>query len=83
MHLPGQDTNSEVPLPMDAKFPQEDFEWPMNAIEDAGGQAIESARKSLENSIKDQSKRISSKYIKPPRTTDFAILFTPTERLFG
>ena len=83
MHLLGQDTDSEVPLPMDAKFPQEDFERPMNAIENVGGQAIESARKSLETSIKDEGKRISSKYIKPPRTTDFAILFTPTERLFG
>ena len=63
--------------------PQEDFERLMYAIENADRQAIESAQKSLEMRIKDEARRISSKYIQPPRTTDFAILFLPTEGLFA
>ena len=49
----------------------------------AARQVIESAQKSLEIRVKDEAKRISSKYIRPPHTTDFAILFLPTERLFA
>ena len=83
VRLPGQDADSEVLLPIDAKFPQEDFERLMDAIGNSDRHAIESAQKSLEIRIKDEARRISSKYIKPPRTTDFAILFLPTEGLFA
>ena len=83
VRLPGRGADNEVLLPIDAKFPQEDFERLMDAIENADKEAIESARKSLEGRIKEEAKRISTKYIQPPRTTDFAILFLPTEGLYA
>ena len=82
VRLPGQDADSEVLLPIDAKFPQEDFERLMDAIENADKDLIESARKPLEGRIRDEAKRISAKYIQPPKTTDFAILFLPSEGLY-
>ena len=83
IRLPGRDEeDSKVLLPIDAKFPQEDFERLMDALDGTDKQAIEAAQKALENRIKDEAKSISAKYIKPPHTTDFAILFLPTEGLF-
>ena len=55
----------------------------MDAIENADKEAVESARKALEGRITDEAKRISAKYIQPPKTTDFAILFLPTEGLYA
>ena len=83
VRLPGQDADNEVLLPIDAKFPQEDFERLMDAIDNADKEMVESARKSLEGRIKEEAKRISGKYIQPPKTTDFAILFLPTEGLYA
>lgn len=83
IRLPGQDADEEVLLPIDAKFPQEDFERLMDAIDNANKELIESARKSLENRIRDEAKRISTKYVQPPKTTNFAILFLPTEGLYA
>ncbi|MCY4031059.1 MAG: DNA recombination protein RmuC [Hyphomicrobiales bacterium] len=83
VRLPGRDTEDKVLLPIDAKFPQEDFERLMDAIENADKEMVESARKSLEGRIREEAKRISAKYIQPPVTTNFAILFLPTEGLYA
>ncbi len=76
----GTDT---VYLPIDAKFPVEDYERLQNAQEAADAAALEAAGKALENRIKLEAKKIRDKYIDPPYTTDFAIMFLPTEGLFA
>jgi DNA recombination protein RmuC len=82
--LPGQDTNKNyVYLPIDAKFPQEDYAR-LQAAYDAGDTiAIELSQKALAVSIKKFAKDISSKYIDPPNTTDFGIMFLPFEGLYA
>ncbi|MCK5296059.1 MAG: DNA recombination protein RmuC [Alphaproteobacteria bacterium] len=72
-----------VLLPIDSKFPQEDYERLLDAIEEGDSQKIETISKDLERRIKSFAKDISSKYINPPNTTDFAILYLPTEGLFA
>jgi len=83
VRLPGRDAESEVLLPVDAKFPREDYERLLAAadIGDQGG--VEEASKALEARVKGFAKTIRDKYIHPPRTTDFAILFLPTEGLYA
>jgi DNA recombination protein RmuC len=84
INLPGQDDGGkEVLLPIDAKFPHEDFDRLNEAMEQADAEAVEAAGRQLERSIRTEAKRISDKYIDPPVTTDFAILFLPTEGLFA
>jgi DNA recombination protein RmuC len=84
IRLPGQNDNgSDVLLPIDAKFPHEDFERLMEAMEKADASAVELAGKQIEARIKTEAKRICDKYVDPPTTTDFAILFLPTEGLFA
>jgi DNA recombination protein RmuC len=73
----------EVLLPVDAKFPREDHEHMLNALEIGDGAAAEHFRKQLENRIRAFARDISKKYINPPRTTELAILFLPTESLFA
>jgi DNA recombination protein RmuC len=70
-------------LPIDAKFPLEDYQRLQDAIERADVVAVESARKALETFFKSEAKSIRDKYIEPPHTTDFAILFVPTEGLYA
>lgn len=72
-----------VYLPIDAKFPVEDYERLQNAQEAADIVALEAAGKALENRIKLEAKKIRDKYVDPPYTTDFAIMFLPTEGLFA
>lgn len=82
--LPGTDTEgSPLWLPIDAKFPLEDYHRLLEAYDGADLAAIEQAGKNLENRIKAQAKEICSKYIEPPATTDFAIMFLPTEGLYA
>lgn len=83
--LPGsaQDGQTPVWLPIDSKFPQEDYYRLVEAYDKADGEAIESASKQLETRIKNEAKSISEKYIDPPNTTDFAILFLPYESLYA
>jgi DNA recombination protein RmuC len=82
--LPGKDDNGkEVYLPIDAKFPQEDYIRLQNAYEVGDVQGIDSASKALSNAIKKFAKDIRDKYIDPPYTTDFGILFLPIEGLFA
>jgi len=70
-------------LPIDAKFPLEDYQRLVDAQDQGDVQAAEEAQKALENRIKLEAKTIRDKYIDPPATTDFAILFLPIESLFA
>ena len=85
--LPGQGSDDEpVLLPIDSKFPMEAYQRLQLANEQAGHiapQAIENAGKQFENAVRKAAKDISTKYIKPPKTTDFALLFVPTEGLYA
>lgn len=72
-----------VMIPIDSKFPVESFERLMDASEKADVARMESAGAELEKSIKLQAKIISEKYILPPKTTNFAIMFLPTEGLYA
>jgi DNA recombination protein RmuC len=80
--LPGRD-NHPVYLPIDAKFPLEDYQRLQEAQEKANVLAIEETGKALENRVKLEAKNIKEKYIDPPFTTDFGILFLPTEGLYA
>ncbi|UVA78769.1 MULTISPECIES: DNA recombination protein RmuC [Pandoraea] len=83
--LPGQsgDSNKPVWLPIDAKFPREDYERLLDAQERADPVAVEEASKALETRIRLEAKTIADKYLAPPHTTDFALLFLPTEGLYA
>jgi len=82
--LPGQDkTDTQVWLPIDAKFPKEDYERLAAAIQDNDPDAEKSSRADLLRRFKACAKDIRDKYIDPPGTTDFAILFLPTEGLYA
>jgi DNA recombination protein RmuC len=70
-------------LPIDAKFPLEDYQRLQDAIERADVTAVESSRKALEDFFKAEARKIRDKYVEPPHTTDFAILFIPTEGLYA
>lgn len=80
--LPG-DGGEPVLLPIDAKFPLEDYERLLAAQESGDGAAIVAHMKALEVRIRGEAQTISKKYIHPPRTTDFAVLYLPTEGLFA
>jgi DNA recombination protein RmuC len=82
--LPGRSVDGEpLWLPIDAKFPNEDYERLLDAQGNADVLGAEAAGKSLEMRIRLEAKSISEKYIEPPFTTDFAILFLPTEGLYA
>ncbi|MBQ2699821.1 MAG: DNA recombination protein RmuC, partial [Clostridia bacterium] len=72
-----------VYLPIDSKFPQEDYIRLVEASQAGDKEACEAARKGLMNQLKLEAKRISSKYIQAPYTTDFAIMFLPIEGLYA
>ena len=72
-----------VYLPVDSKFPQEDYLRLTEAARQGDAAAAEAARKALSQRMKTEAKRISDKYIAPPHTTDFAILFLPVEGLYA
>ncbi|MDR0297805.1 MAG: DNA recombination protein RmuC [Streptococcaceae bacterium] len=80
--LPGKTGNDEVLLPIDSKFPLEDYQRLLDAQEINDNSQVELFRKELLKRIRDFAKDIAGKYILPPKTTDFAILFLPTEGLF-
>ncbi|MDO4756100.1 MAG: DNA recombination protein RmuC, partial [Parabacteroides sp.] len=82
--LPGRDDYHEyVYLPIDAKFPKDIYEQLLDAYESADPQAIENAGRVLENTIKKMAKDISEKYLDPPATTDFGIMFLPFEGIYA
>ena len=84
IRLPGR-TGDDQPvwLPIDAKFPREDYERLVEAEDRADAVAAEAAAKQLEIRIRDEAKKIHEKYIAPPHTTDFGLLFLPIEGLYA
>ena len=83
IRLPGKEHGSEVFLPIDSKFPNEDFVRYSEAIAEGNEDATKAALKDLRMRVLSEARDIKSKYIVPPRTTDFAILFIPTESLYA
>ena len=82
--LPGRDeANSEVWLPIDAKFPKDVYEQLQTAYDIGEPAQIEQAQKNLDQTIKKMAKDIHDKYIDPPGTTDFGILFLPFEGIYA
>lgn len=81
--LPGDENGAPVWLPIDAKFPTEDYQRLLAAQEKGDVDLVESAMKSLETQLKKSARDICTKYINPPRTTDFAFMFLPTEGLYA
>jgi DNA recombination protein RmuC len=81
--LPGDENGAPVWLPIDAKFPTEDYQRLLAAQEQGSAVAVDEAMKSLETQLKKCAKDICQKYINPPRTTDFALMFLPTEGLYA
>ena len=80
--LPGRD-GKVVYIPIDAKFPKEDYERLLLAQDEGNVPLIEELGKTIENKIKMEAKKIRDKYIDPPQTTDFAIMYLPIEGLFA
>jgi DNA recombination protein RmuC len=85
VRLPGLETGDNLPvyLPIDAKFPQEDYLRLQQAYDDGDAATVESAGRALAQSVKKFAKDIRDKYIDPPHTTDFGIMFLPMEGLFA
>jgi DNA recombination protein RmuC len=83
IHMPNGVDGAALWLPIDAKFPLEDYQRLQEAQENANATAAVDAANALERRVRDEAKRIRSKYVAPPHTVDFAILFLPTEGLFA
>lgn len=83
IRLPGSDERQPVWLPIDAKFPLEDYQRLLDAQEAADAEAAAEAGRRLELRVREEAKRIHGKYIAPPHTTDFGLLFLPTEGLYA
>lgn len=82
IRMPGQGEN-EVLLPIDSKFPIENYARLLDAYDNGNKEQIELYRKALKTDVKTQAKKISEKYLDPPATTDFGIMFVPTESLYA
>ena len=80
--LPGHEGET-VYIPIDAKFPKEDYERLLQAQDEGDTLSVEESGKAIENRIKLEAKKICDKYIDPPHTTDFAILYIPIEGLYA
>lgn len=81
--LPGNDSQQEVWMPIDSKFPSVDYERLNDAFDEGDKEKIKSIRKDLFKTIEKSAKDINSKYIDPPHTTDFAVMFLPFEGLYA
>ncbi len=81
--LPGKESGKEVWMPIDSKFPIEDYHVLLDAFEKGDKQEIEISQKILIKKIEHFAKNISEKYIDPPHTTDFGIMFLPVESLYA
>ena len=82
IRMPGKG-DEEVMLPIDAKFPVEDYARLVEASEKGDVDGVESASKALASRVKNEAMTIRDKYVAPPRTTDFAIMYLPTEGLYA
>ena len=81
--MPGKDTENIVFLPIDSKFPVENYSRLVAAYDNGSKVEIEKYSKALAVDVKEQAKKISTKYLDPPMTTDFGIMFVPTESLYA
>ena len=83
IRLPGKSEGDDVYLPIDSKFPREDYENFVKAQEEGDIERVKFYQVAMKNRVTSEAKDIRDKYIAPPRTTDFAILFLPTESLYA
>jgi DNA recombination protein RmuC len=83
IRLPGREDNEPVWLPIDAKFPTEDYHRLVEAEEKGELKMVELARKALEERVLGEARSIRDKYVSPPKTTDFAVLFLPSEGIYA
>lgn len=83
VRLPGKTEGENVYLPIDSKFPREDYERLVNCTEAGDKAGAEAASKALEKRVKSEASDIQEKYIKPPRTTEFAVMYVPIEGLYA
>ena len=83
IRLPGKDDGAVVWLPIDAKFPIEDYQRLLEAQERSDPALVEEAAKAIEVRLKNEAKSIRDKYVAPPHTTDFAMLYLPIEGLYA
>ena len=81
--MPGKDEEAAVYLPIDSKFPVENYSRLIAAYDTGSKADIEKYSKALSADVKEQAKKISTKYLDPPMTTDFGIMFVPTESLYA
>jgi DNA recombination protein RmuC len=81
--LPGREPGHPVWLPIDAKFPVEDYQRLIDAHDRADAEQVDSASRALEARIRSEARSIREKYLAPPDTTDFAIMYLPTEGLYA
>ncbi len=81
--LPGSSNDQMVWMPLDAKFPTEAYQQLLDAYETGDATAIDNGRKNLANRVKLDARKIKEKYLEPPATTDFAIMFLPFEGLYA
>lgn len=83
IRLPGRDDGAVVWLPIDAKFPIEDYQRLQDAQERGDPVGVEAAARAMESRLKAEAKSIHEKYVAPPHTTDFALLYLPLEGLYA
>lgn len=83
IRMPGKEDDSTIYLPIDSKFPVENYSRLLAAYDNGDKAEIERFSKALASDVKEQAKKISSKYLDPPATTDFGIMFVPTESLYA
>jgi len=84
LKLPGQqEGGAPVWMPIDAKFPKEQYERLLEAADQADAEGVAAAGRELERAVRGEARTIAEKYVAPPQTTDFAILFLPTEGLYA
>ncbi|RYC74388.1 hypothetical protein G3RUM_00540 [Candidatus Nanosyncoccus alces] len=81
--MPGKDGESTIYLPIDSKFPVENYSRLLAAYDNGDKTEIEKYSKALAADVKEQAKKISAKYLDPPMTTDFGMMFVPTESLYA
>jgi DNA recombination protein RmuC len=83
VRLPGTQVDMPVRLPIDAKFPREDYERLLDAQDRADAEAVAVSSVALERRIREEARKIQQSYVAPPHTTDFALMFLPTEGLYA
>lgn len=81
--LPGSEQDRSIYLPIDSKYPLEAYERLLSAVDSGDASAAAQASLNLQNAVRTEAKRISGKYIEPPYTTDFAVMFLATEGLYA